>query len=196
MLGLIYSDICGPMNVESLGGAKYFVTFTDDCMRYTETVTLRNRSDVLEAFKSYKLKAEKQTGQQIKKIRTDNGKEYLSNAFKNFLKNEGILHQLSVEYTPQQNEVAEHKNRTLVEMARCMLLQGNLPPSLWAEAINAATYIRNRCTTKTLDGKIPFEEWTERKPYVGFFKVIGSKAIALDKTRKRGKFNRKVMTLF
>jgi len=86
---------------------------------------LRNRSDVLEAFKNYKLKAEKQTGQRIKKLRTDNGREYLSNAFKDFLRSEGISHQLSVEYTPQQNGVAEPKNRTLVEMARCMMLQGN-----------------------------------------------------------------------
>lgn len=149
---------------------------------------MRNRSDVLNVFKDYKLKVEKQTGSQIKKLRTDNGKEYTSNAFKNFLKNEGITHQLSVEYTPQQNGVAERKNRTLVEMARCIMLQGNLPQSLWAEAINTATYLRNRCATKTLNGKTPFEAWTERKPYVGFFRIIGSKAIVLDKARKRGKF--------
>lgn len=122
ILGLVHSDICGPINTESLGGARYFVTFTDDCTRYTETTMLRNRSDVLEAFKNYKLKAEKQTGRQIKKLRTDNGREYLSNAFKNVLKSEGISHQLSVEYTPQQNGVAERKNCTLVEMARCIML--------------------------------------------------------------------------
>lgn len=133
------------------------MTFIDSCTGYTETTMLKNRSDVLEAFKNYKLKVEKQTGQRIKKLRTDNGREYLSNDFKNFLKSEGILHQLSVEYTPQQNGVAERKNRTLVEMARCILLQGNLPESLWAEAINAATYIRNRCATKTLNGKTPFK---------------------------------------
>ena len=191
VLGLIHSDICGPINTESLGGAKYFVTFTDDCTRYTETTMMRHRSEVLEAFKNYKVKVEKQTGRQIKKLRTDNGKEYLSNAFKDFLKNEGITHQLSVEYTPQQNGVAERKNRTLVEMARCIMLQGNLPQSLWAEAINAATYLRNRCATKTLDGKTPLEAWSKRKPYVGFFRVIGSKAIVLDKAQKRGKFQPK-----
>lgn len=190
ILGLVHSDIC-PMNVESLGGAKYFITFIDDCTRYTETTMLRNRSDALEAFKNYKQKAEKQTGQLIRKLRTDNGKEYLSNAFKNFLKDEGITHQLSVEYTPQQNGVAERKNRTLVEMARCIMLQGNLPQSLWAEAINAATYLRNRCATKTLDGKTPFEAWSKCKPYVGFFRVIGSKAIVLNKAQRRGKFQPK-----
>ena len=161
VLGLVHSDICGPISTESLGGAKYFVTFTDDRTRYTETTMLRNRSDILEAFKNYKLKAEKQTGQRIKKLRTDNGREYLSNAFKDFLRSEGISHQLSVEYTPQQNGVAERKNRTLVEMARCMMLQGNLPQSLWAEAVNAATYIRNRCATKSLNGETPFEAWSK-----------------------------------
>lgn len=129
VLGLIHSDICGPISVETLGGAKYFVTFTDDCTGHTETIMLRNRSDVLEAFKNYKQKIEKQTGQQIRKLRTDNRREYASNSFNssNFLEDEGIIHQLSVEYTPQQNGVAEQKNRTLVEMARCLMLQDNLP---------------------------------------------------------------------
>lgn len=171
VLGLIHSDICGPMSSDSIGGAKYFVTFTDDYSRYTETITLRNRSDVLEAFKNYKRKVEKQTGRVIKKIRTDNGKEYLSNVFKKFLKEEGI--------------------RTIVEMARCLMLQGNFTSSLWAEAVNTATYIRNRCPTKALNGKTPFEMWSGRKPYVGYFKIIGAKAIVLNIMQKRGKFQLK-----
>lgn len=76
-------------------------------------------------------------------------------------------------------------------MARCIMLQGNLPQSLWAEAINSATYLRNRCATKTLNGKTPYEAWTNRKPYVGFLRVIGTKAIVLDKSQKRGKFQPK-----
>lgn len=130
VLGLVHSDICGPMKTESLGGAKYFVTFIDDCSRYTETVMLRRRSDVLQAFENYKQMAEKQTRQRIKKLRTDNGTEYLSNNFKKFLQEEGIIHQLTVEYTPQQNGVGERANRTLAEMARCIMLQANLPDSL------------------------------------------------------------------
>lgn len=123
ILGLVHSDICGPMSIESIGGAKYFVTFIDDCSRYTEM--LRSRSDVLQAFKDYKRKVEKQTGQQIKRLRTDNGREYLFKGFNNFLKEEEIQRQLSIEYTPQQNGVAERANRTLVEMARCLMLQAN-----------------------------------------------------------------------
>jgi hypothetical protein len=67
--------------------------------------------------------------------------EYLSKDPENFLKEEGIPRQLSVEYTPQQNGVA-------VEMTRCMMLQGNLPDSLWAEAVNTATYLRKKVCNK------------------------------------------------
>lgn len=191
ILGLIHSDICGPINVESIGGAKYFISFIDDNSRYTEVTMLRNKSDAFQAFKDYKRRVEKQTGQRIKKLRTDNGREYLSNNFKDFLKEEGIQHQLSVEYTPQQNGVAERANRTLVEMARCIMSQANLPESLWAEAVNTATFLRNRCATKSLDGITPFEAWTQNKPYVGFFRTIGSKTIALNKSRKGKKFQPK-----
>lgn len=96
--------------------------------------------------------------------------------------------QLSVKYTPQQNGVAERANRTLVEMARCIMLQANLPQSLWTEAINAATYIRNRCASRVLNNKTPLEMWSNQKPYVGFFRIIGSEVIVLNKRGKRGKF--------
>jgi len=179
------------MSTESIGGAKYFVTFIDDSSKYTEVAMLRNKSDVTQAFKNYKQRVENQTGLRIKRLRTDNGREYLSKDFNDFLKEEGIQRQLSVEYTPQQNGVAERANRTLVEMARCMMLQANFPDSLWAEAINTAAYLRNRCATKSLDGITPFEAWTQRKPYVGFFRTIGSKTIALNKNRKGKKFQPK-----
>lgn len=190
-LGLVHSDICGPMSVPSLGGARYFVTFIDDKSRYVEVVMLKKRSDVITAFKAYKKRAEKETGCQIKKIRTDNAKEYVSKEFNDFLEEEGIKRQLSVEYCPQQNGVAERANRTLVEMARCMLLQSGVPDSLWAEAINTAAYIRNRCPTKLLENLTPMEAWSFEKPYVGFMRIFGSKVIALEKKPFRGKFEPK-----
>jgi len=188
-LGLVHSDICGPMNVPSLGGARYFVTFIDDMSRYTEVIMLKKRSEVITAFKSYKKRAE--TGCQIKKIRTDNAKEYLSKEFNYFLEEEGIKRQLSVEYCPQQNGVAERANRTLVEMARCMLLQSGVPNSLWAEAINTAAYIRNRCPTKVLEDSTPIETWSNEKPYVGFMRIFGSKVVALEKKPFKSKFEPK-----
>lgn len=145
------------MNTESLGGAKYFATFIDDFSRYTQTIMLRQQSDILTAFKNFKKRVEKETGCAIKRLRTDNGKECISKEFKKFLDDEGIARQLTVEYTLQQNGVAERANCTLVEMARCLMLQAKLPKSLWAEAVNAATFLRNRCPTQSLENKTPYE---------------------------------------
>lgn len=83
---------------------------------------------------------------------------------KNYLEAEGIKRDFNVEYTPQQNGIAERANCKIVEMARCMLIQSKLPKSLWAEAINTAVFIRNRCPSKLLNEITPMEIWSKRKP--------------------------------
>lgn len=104
--------------------------------------------------------AERQTGCKIKALRSDNGREYINKRFDDFLKQHGIVRQLSVPYSPQQNGVAERANRTLVEMARSMLVHSNMPVFLWAEAVQTACYIRNRSPTMALIGMTPFEAWS------------------------------------
>lgn len=183
-LGLLHLDICDLINTESLNGTKYFAMFIDNFSRYTETAMLRQQSNVLTAFKNFKIRVKEKTGCAIKKLKTDNAKEYTSRGFKKFLEDEGIARQLSVEYTPQQNGIAKRANRTLVDMARCLMLQANLPQSLWAEAINASTFLRNRYPTKSFINKTPYEAWHKEKPYVGFLRIIGSKAIALNEEKK------------
>jgi len=93
ILSLIYSDICGPINVESVSGARYFI---GDYSRYTEVVMLCNKCDAVQVFKTYKRKVENLTGKYIKKLRKDN-KEYISKQFSNFLQEKNIMHQLSAE---------------------------------------------------------------------------------------------------
>jgi len=134
--------------------------------------------------------SEKQTGQQIKAIRSDNGREYINGAFENFLISHGIKRQLTVPHTPQQNGVAERANRTLVEMARSMMVHSSADKSLWGEAIMTAMYLRNRSETSTLPDMTPYEAWFGKKPGVSHLKVFGTKAVVLDKTRK-GKFSQK-----
>lgn len=195
VLGVVHSDICGSIRTTSLGGARYFATFIDDKTRYTKVVILKKRSEIITTFKNYMRQMKSETGQNIKVLRTDNAKEYLSREFTDLLESEGIRRQLTVEHTPQQNGVAERANRTLVEMARCMLLQSKLPLSLWAEAINTACFIRNRCPTKSLNNKTPFEMWNQRKPHLGFMRIFGTKAIALQKGVKGNKFEAKGKSL-
>ena len=188
LLESIDSDICEPMRTESLGKARYFVTFIDNFSRWCVIKTIRNKNEVFQAFKEFKIFVERQTGGNIKSIHTDNGREYLNREFDEFLKKNGIAHRLTVTHTPQQNGIAERKNRTLVEMARCLLIQSNLSPSFWGEAINTANYIRNRCPTNSLNGKTPFEMWTGKIPYVGYFREFGCPVYSLNREPNKKKF--------
>ncbi|UYV78459.1 hypothetical protein LAZ67_16001473 [Cordylochernes scorpioides] len=186
-LQLIHSDICGPMRTKSYGGALYFATFIDDFSRMIFTFVMKRKSEIFKGFKVFKRFAEKQTGKKIKAIRSDNAAEYLSSDFKEYLSEEGIRHQLSVEYSPQQNGVAERANRTLVEMTRCFIIQANLPDPLWAELVHTSTYIRNRCP-RTNEIRTPYEIFTGRKPTVSHLRIIGCKCFAVDNRPRRGKF--------
>lgn len=181
ILELIHTDICGPMNITSMGGTRYFVTFIDDRTRYIEVVMLKRRSDVFDAFKRYLTRVEREHGKKIIKLRSDNAKEYISREFNQFLEEKGIKREFSVEYTPQQNGVAERANRTIEEMARCMLLQSKCPISLWAEAVNTAVYLRNRCPSKATRDKTPLELWSKKKPDVTRLKTFGSHVTAVKK---------------
>lgn len=187
LLEVIHTDICGPIKVNSMGGAAYFITFIDDFSRYVSTFFLKQKSDALKVFKEYVEMAENQTGSKVKILRSDNGSEYTSHEFQNMLKEKGICHQRTISYTPQQNGVAERMNRTLVEMSRCLLQESNLPQYLWAEAINTSTYLRNRSSTRILKDKTPFECWFGRKPVVSHFKIFGCDAVVLNKKPGRSK---------
>lgn len=183
VLDLIHMDVCGPMNKQSIGGSRYFVTFIDDFSRRIFVYFLKIKSEVFEKFKVFHAMAERQTGRKIKVIRSDNGREFVNAEFNKYLEQFGIKRQLSVPYTPQQNGVAERANRTLVEMARTMMVHSGVAEFLWAEAVCTAAYIRNRSTTKALKNKTPFECWSGKKPTVSHFKIFGCKAVALDKTQ-------------
>ena len=151
---------------------------------------LHSKDEVLSKFREYRAMVEKQTGRFVKTLRTDNGGEYISGAFKAYLKENGIVHQLTAPYSPQQNGVAERANRTLVEAARCMLLARNISKTFWAEAIATATYVKNRCPTKELK-VTPHEVWTGRKPQVEHLRVFGCKAYAHVPKEKRDKLDAK-----
>lgn len=126
----------------------------------------------------------------VRCILSDNGTEYVFKEFDDFLKEKGIKRKLTVPYTPQQNCVIERHNRTLMKMAR-WLIQSKLPETFWAEAVNAAAYIRNRCPTRSLGGKTPFELWNGRKPNVKHFREFGSRVWCLDKRPNKNKLSSK-----
>jgi Reverse transcriptase (RNA-dependent DNA polymerase)./Integrase core domain. len=176
------------MRIESKGRAKYFITFIDDSSRWCEIRFLKRKSEAFEAFKDFKKLVENQKERKLKCLQSDNGTEYLSKEFDEYLRKHGIKRRLAIAYNPEQNGTAERKNRTLLEMARCLLIQSGLPSSFWAEAVSTANYIRNRCPTKSLNGHTPYEAWTGRTPNVSHFKEFGCNVFILDRKPKRGKF--------
>ena len=122
MLDLVYSDVCGPMKTKTLGGSLYFVTFIDDHSRKIWVYTLKTKDQVLDVFKQFHALVERQSGEKLKCIRTDNGGEY-SGPFDEYCRQHGIRHQKTPPKTPQLNGLAERMNRTLVERVRCLLSQ-------------------------------------------------------------------------
>ena len=134
---------------------------------------------------------EKSSGYQLKVLRTDNGGEYTSNEFQDYLQQEGIHHELTVPKTPEQNGVEERMNRTLVEATRSMLDGVHLPQCFWAETLSTAVYLCNRCATKAMRNATPFEVWFKEKPWVNHLRVFGCTAYAYVAKDERGKLDSK-----
>jgi hypothetical protein len=141
-------------------------------------------------------RAQNEFGLRIKKIRSDNGTEFKNSQIEGFLEEEGIKHEFSSPYTPQQNGVVERKNRTLLDMARTMLDEYKTPDRFCAEAINTACYSINRLYLHRILKKTSYELFTGKKPNVSYFRVFGSKCFILVKRGRKSKFAPKVVEGF
>ncbi|KAL0348559.1 UNVERIFIED_CONTAM: Retrovirus-related Pol polyprotein from transposon TNT 1-94 [Sesamum angustifolium] len=180
----IWHDLADFKNTLSKGGKKYYISFVDDYSRYTKIYLLRSKDEASEMFLKYKAEVENQLDKKIKRLRSDRGGEYGTNFLKEFCENNGIIHETSAPYTPQQNGVAERKNRTLKEMMNAMLLSSGMPENMWGEAVLSACYILNRVPHKKLD-KTPYELWKGYTPNLNFLKVWGCLAkVAYPEHRK------------
>ncbi|KAK1695005.1 hypothetical protein QYE76_011702 [Lolium multiflorum] len=125
---------------------------------------------------------------EIKAIRTDNGTEFKNYTMREFVDDEGIKHEFSAPYTPQQNGVVETKNRTIIKMARTMLSEFKSPHKFWGEAISTDVHYSNRLFLHPLHNKTPYELLTGNKPNVMYIRVFGCKSLVKDNRGKLGKF--------
>nr|GFC44319.1 putative ribonuclease H-like domain-containing protein [Tanacetum cinerariifolium] len=114
----------------------------------------------------------------VQHVRTDNGTEFKNKTLAKFFDEIGITQQFSSARTPQQNDVVERRNRTLVEVARTMLTFANLPLFLWAEAISTACFTQNHSIIHKRFDKTPYELMNKRKPNIKFFRVFGSAQVS------------------
>lgn len=190
VIHLVHSDLCGAMQTATPSGKKYMVTFIDDFSKYTVVELLREKSETFGKFKEYVQMCKTMFNSKPKFIRTDRGGEYIDNDFVNYMKTEGIQYNRTAPSTPQQNGVAERKNRTLIEMARCMLIGSGMAKTFWGEAVVMANYIQNRLPWKNIE-KTPYEIWFGAKPSIQHFKKFGSKCFVFIPDEKRRKLDAK-----
>ena len=129
-LELVHSDVCGPLNVKARGGYEYFVTFIDDYSRYEYVYLMQRKSETFGKFKEFLAEDERQLGKSLLCLRSNRGGEYLDTEFNDHLIEHGIVSQLTTLRTPQQNGVAERRNRTMLDMVRSMMSYSSLPLSV------------------------------------------------------------------
>ena len=187
----IFSDVWGKIRTPSLGGAQYFISFIDDATRMVTVVTMKVKSEATGHIKQYVNEIERRFDRKPKYLRFDNGKELVNAEVKKFAAEKGIVIETTAPYSPSQHGTAERMNRTLLELTRAMLIEKNLPPSLWAEAVTHATYIRNRSPTQALGDRTPFEAWHGSRPDIGHFQEFGRDVWVLKQGTKPSKLEPK-----
>ena len=162
--GEIHSDTWGPARVATLGGRKYYVSFTDDATRFSTVYLMRQKDETFTNYKSYEAWLENHEDKRIKYLNVDRGGEYLSDEFRAHLDSRGVGLKLSVHDTHQEAGVSERLNRTLMEKVRALIISAGLPRTLWGEALMHAVWLKNRTSTKALNGRTPFEALTGSPP--------------------------------
>ncbi|CAI7756578.1 unnamed protein product [Closterium sp. NIES-53] len=176
----VVMDVVGPLKLGA-AGAEYFLTIVDVYTRMTWVNVLSKKSDVAETVKTDWLPmVERQQDRLVKAIRTDRGGEFLSKEFGLWLKKNGIIHSLTMPYSPAMNGIAERANRTITETARGLLIEAGLPEYFWPDAVRSACVAKNRALTHVgADKWVPYVEWIGRKPKVDVLRVFGCMCMAL-----------------
>nr|GEV61173.1 hypothetical protein [Tanacetum cinerariifolium] len=166
----IYTDLFGPTFVKSLNKKSYCLVVTDDYNRFTWVFFLATKDETSPILKTFITGLKNQLSLKVKVIKSDNGTEFKNNNLNQFYRMNGIKREFSIPRTPQQNGIAERKNRTLIEAARTMLADSLLPIPFWAEAVNTACYVQNKVFMTKPHNKTPYELLHSRTPSICFMR--------------------------
>nr|GEX30121.1 putative ribonuclease H-like domain-containing protein [Tanacetum cinerariifolium] len=186
----LHMDLFRPTFVKSLNKKSYCLVITDDYSRFTWVFFLATKYETSLILKTFITGLENQLSLKVKVIRIDNGTEFKNFNVNQFCGMKGIKREFSVPRTPQQNGIAERKNRTLIEAARTMLAYSLLPIPFWAEAVNTTCY--NRVLVTKPHNKTPYEILHGRTPSIGFMRPFGCLVTILNTLDSLGKFEGKV----
>ncbi|GKB56217.1 putative ribonuclease H-like domain-containing protein, partial [Tanacetum coccineum] len=190
-LFMLHMDLFGPTFVSSLMHKKYCLVVTDDYSRFTWVFFLTTKDETSEILKNFIKEIENLVDKKVKIIRSDNGTEFKNKVMDDFCREKGIKREYSVARTPQQNGVAERRNRTLIDAARTMLADSKLPTTFWAEAVSIACYVQNRVLVVKPHNKTPYELFRGFKPALSFMRPFGCHVTILNTLDSLGKFDGK-----
>ncbi|GJV81731.1 putative ribonuclease H-like domain-containing protein [Tanacetum coccineum] len=190
-LQMLHMDLFGPTFVKSLMKKMYCLVVTDDYSRFSWVFFLATKDETSEILKTFITVIENLIDLKVKVIRCDNMTEFKNKVMNQFCEMKGIKREFSVARTPQQNGVAERKNRTLIEAARTMLAYSKLPTTFWAEAVNTACYVQNRVLVIKPHNKTPYELFLGRKHALSFMRPFRCPVTILNTIDHLGKFDGK-----
>ncbi|GJR60113.1 putative ribonuclease H-like domain-containing protein [Tanacetum coccineum] len=190
-LELLHMDLFGPVSVESVNRKKYCLVVTDDCSKFSWVFFLAYKDETYDMLHDLIVGLENKLRHKVKTIRCDHGTEFKNHLMNEFCAKKGIKREYSIARTPQQNGVAERKNRTLIEAARTMLADSLLPIQFWAEAVNTACYVLNRVLVTKPQMKTPYEILMGRSPNISFMRPFGCPLTILNTLDQLGKFDGK-----
>ncbi|KAJ9547471.1 hypothetical protein OSB04_020014 [Centaurea solstitialis] len=176
---------------QSIGGKRYTLVIVDEYSRYTWVFFLRSKSDASQEIINFILQMEKYNLITVRSLRSDHDTEFKNSVLDDFLVSKGISQNFSSVRTPQQNGVAERRNRTLIEAARSMLIEARLTLQFWAEAVNTACYTQNRSLIVKRFKKRAYELFRGRKPNISYFHIFGCNCYIKNDQDNLGKFDAK-----
>jgi transposase InsO family protein len=179
-LDIVHSDILGPLHEESIDGFRYAIGFIDSFSRYGTVYLMKTRDECFSKLQQFVADVGKP-----RTLATDGAKEYTSDQFNTFCREQGIRHELSAPYTPEENGKAERIWGTVVGMSRCMMDTAGTPKNFWSYALKAAFYLKNRCLHAAL-GATPFEVMFACQPDLSNLRIFGCIAyVYVERDRKK-----------
>nr|GEU88330.1 putative ribonuclease H-like domain-containing protein [Tanacetum cinerariifolium] len=162
------------MCVESVNGKKYILVIVDDYSQFTWVKFLRSKDETLDFIIKFLKMIQVRLKVLVRRIRTDNGTEFVNHTLRDYYKEVGISHETSITRSPQQNGVVERRNLTLIEAACTMLIYAQSPLFLWAKAVATTFFTQNRSIIHLRHGKTPYELMHSKLPDLSFFHVFGA----------------------
>lgn len=171
----VFLDL-GFVDVPDRNGCQIYLAIVDQFTTAKWSFALKSKDAdvVLGVWRDWKRQVETQTNEKIRRVRTDNGGEFVNDKFRKALEDDGIVHERTAPYTPEQNGQVERLNGSLMSKTRALLKDSQLPKAFWSDALHVATFVSNRTTHPRLDGKTAYEAFTGNKPYVGHLRPFGA----------------------